>query len=130
VDLDAAREILRGLGAGEGDELGDPLELVGEEAADRRGGSAQAVGLDRDLVGQRRGAARERCPPPAAGRLLGTDRVGRLADDPSLGRGAGRDLQREAGRRAVQDQRPRGGLVSLGAEEGGQRDEIGRDGTG
>ena len=65
MDVEAVREILRGLGAGEGDELGKALELIGEEAGERRPGPTEAVGLGRDPIGQRRA-------PPAIGASAST----------------------------------------------------------
>ncbi len=133
MDLDPIREILGGLGAGEGDELGQPLELVGEEAGDRRGGAAEPVGLDGDrsasdgappAIGRAAGPARRGPAPPRR-------RPGRPARARPIPGGGGRQVgQRGAGRRVVQDDRPRVIVVFLGAEEGGQGDEIGPDEAG
>ena len=58
--LQPVGEVLRGPGAGEGDELGQPVELVGDEDGQRRPDPPEPGGLGRDLVGQRRA-------PPATG---------------------------------------------------------------
>ena len=58
--LQPVGEVLRGPGAGEGDDLGQPLELVGDEDGQRRPDPPEPGGLGRDLVGQRRA-------PPAMG---------------------------------------------------------------
>ena len=93
----------------------------------QRGGPAVDGG---DRVGRRRGAAGDGGRAAAAERLLGAGQVARLEDDPPVGRGDRQVGQRGAGRRVIEDDRPRVVVVFLGAEEGGQRDEIGPDDSG
>ena len=100
MDVEAVREILRGLGAGEGDDLGQALELVGEEAGQRRPGPAEAVGLGRDPIGQRRGAAGDRGRASTA-RRRGRPAAGQRSSAPA----------RSCGSRTRQPSEPGAGTV-------------------